>query len=74
MFQAKKPVFGSNYYPEAWDRNLIDEDIALMQSMGLNCVRIAEFAWSTMEPEEGKFDFSLFREVEIGRASCRERV
>ena len=48
MFQAKKPVFGSNYYPEAWDRNLIDEDIALMQSMGLNCVRIAEFAWSTM--------------------------
>lgn len=63
MFQAKKPVFGSNYYPEAWDRNLIDEDIALMQSMGLNCVRIAEFAWSTMEPEEGKFDFSLFREV-----------
>jgi beta-galactosidase GanA len=29
----------------------------------MNTVRIAEFAWSTMEPEEGKYDLSLFREV-----------
>lgn len=70
MFKVKKPIFGSNYYPEAWDRSEIDKDLDRMCEMGLNCVRIAEFAWKTMEPEEGKYDFSLFREVVD---KCRER-
>lgn len=63
MFKVKKPIFGSNYYPEAWDRSEVDKDLDLMVELGLNCVRIAEFAWATMEPEDGVFDFSLFREV-----------
>lgn len=63
MYDFKPPYFGSAYYPEAWDRSQIDEDLDLMVSHGLNAVRIAEFAWSNMEPEDGKFDFSLFREV-----------
>ena len=63
MFKPKMPIFGANYYPEAWERSQIDQDLDLMQEMGLNCVRIGEFAWSTMEKEEGKFDFSIFREV-----------
>lgn len=70
MFTVKKPIFGSNYYPEAWDRGEIDKDLDRMQEMGLNCVRIAEFAWKTMEPEEGRYDFSLFREVVD---KCRDR-
>ncbi len=63
MFEVKKPVLAANYYPEAWERKEIDFDLDLMVEMGINCVRIAEFAWSTMEPKEGEFDFSLFREV-----------
>lgn len=70
MFKVKKPIFGSNYYPEAWEHTEIDKDLDLMVKLGLNCVRIAEFAWATMEPEDGKFDFSLFREVVD---KCRER-
>ncbi len=70
MFEVKKPIYGSNYYPEAWDRSEIDRDLDAMVGLGLNCVRIAEFAWKTMEPEEGKYDFSLFREVVD---KCRER-
>lgn len=70
MFKVRKPIFGSNYYPEAWERTEIDKDLDLMVKLGLNCVRIAEFAWATMEPEDGKFDFSLFREVVD---KCRER-
>ena len=63
MFSVKKPIFGCNYYPEAWDRNQIDTDLDRMQEFGMNCVRIAEFAWKTMEPREGEYDFSLMREV-----------
>jgi beta-galactosidase len=28
-----------------------------MEEANINVVRLAEFAWSKMEPEEGKFDF-----------------
>ncbi len=34
-----------------------------MAEAGFNCVRMAEFAWSVIEPEEGRYDFSLFDEV-----------
>lgn len=63
MYDFKPPYFGAAYYPEAWDRSEIDADLERAVSHGLNCLRVAEFAWSTMEPEEGKYDFSLFREV-----------
>ncbi len=66
----KKQFLGVAYYPEAWDRGQIKEDLDHMLEHGISCVRIAEFAWKTMEPEEGKFDFSLFREVVD---ACRER-
>lgn len=63
MFKAGKPYFGAAYYPEAWDKEQVDEDIRLMLEMGMNTVRIAEFAWSNMEPAEGVYDFSLMRTV-----------
>lgn len=51
---------GSAYYPEQWGAGDLDRDIAVMKELGLNTVRMAEFAWSVLEPEEGKYDFSLF--------------
>lgn len=55
--------YGVAYYPEVWDKSNIDNDILKMKEIGLNTVRIGEFAWSTVEKEEGKFDFSLFEYV-----------
>ena len=37
-----------------------------MQEAGFNTVRLAEFAWSRLEPEPGRFDFDwLDRAIEI---------
>ena len=57
------PYFGAAYYPEAWPREQIDTDLDIAASLGLNTLRVAEFAWATMEPREGEYDFSIFREV-----------
>ncbi|MCJ7708833.1 MAG: beta-galactosidase, partial [Anaerolineales bacterium] len=46
---------GAAYYPEHWPEECWPEDIRLMQQAGLTVVRLAEFAWSTMEPEAGAF-------------------
>ena len=55
--------FGAAYYPELWDKAEIDKDIKVMKEYGLNCMRVGEFAWSTMEKTEGVYDFSLFKYV-----------
>lgn len=51
---------GVDYYPEHWPAEMIDEDIKRMKDMGVNMVRIGEFAWHLMEAKEGVFDFSFF--------------
>ena len=50
--------FGASYYPEQIDAGEIEPDARLMQAAGLNVARMGEFAWSRMEPEDGRFDFS----------------
>jgi len=59
----KKLYHGAAWYPELWDEEVLKQDIELMQATGINVVRIGEFAWSVIEPEEGKYDLSLFVKV-----------
>jgi beta-galactosidase len=53
---------GAAYYPELW-KDKIDEDLRLMKDAGINVVRIAEFAWSAVEPEEGRHDWNWLDET-----------
>ncbi len=59
----KKPFLGAAYYPEAWDECEIAHDIGQMKQAGITCVRVAEFAWLSMEPERGKFEFEWLHRV-----------
>lgn len=49
---------GVCYYPEQWDSSLWQQDAQAMVKMGIKVVRIAEFAWSRMEPEQGQYDWA----------------
>ena len=49
--------FGIDYYPEQWPTERWPEDASLMAEAGVNLVRMAEFAWSFLEPSPGRFDF-----------------
>ena len=51
------PYLGAAYYPEDWPLEQIDDDVALMLEAGMNVMRVGEFAWSGMEPEENRFEF-----------------
>jgi beta-galactosidase len=50
--------FGVDYYPEHWPQERWATDARLMQEAGINVVRLAEFAWSYLEPRPGYFDFA----------------
>jgi beta-galactosidase len=58
--------FGVDYYPEHWPEERWSIDARLMADAGMNVVRLAEFAWSKLEPKEGLFDFDwLDRAIDI---------
>ena len=46
---------GVCYYPEQWPESIWAEDAARMRELGITFVRIAEFAWSRIEPEPVRF-------------------
>lgn len=54
---------GVAYYPEHWPEERWPEDIRLMKEANINVVRLADFAWSRLEPEEGKYNFEWLDRV-----------
>jgi beta-galactosidase len=53
-------LYGVVYYPEQWPETRWDVDLGRIVEAGMNVVRMGEGAWSVWEPEEGRYDFSLF--------------
>jgi beta-galactosidase len=59
QFSNVPPVLlGAAWYPEQWPEAQWDKDLALMETCHIHLVRVGEFAWSSMEPQEGKYDFT----------------
>ncbi|MBO4303336.1 MAG: beta-galactosidase [Lentisphaeria bacterium] len=54
---------GTAYYPEVWTKEEIREDALRMKKIGVNSIRIGEFAWSHLEPTEGNFTFDWLLEA-----------
>ncbi len=57
-----KMTMGVAYYPEHWDKSLWRDDLRRMLRAGISTIRIAEFAWNLIEPQEGVFTFKFFDE------------
>ncbi len=55
--EAQPPLYlGTAWYPEQWPEARWDADLKLMEDAHVRFVRIGEFAWSRIEPSEGKYD------------------
>ena len=50
---------GADYFPEQWleQPEVLEEDLRLMKAAGCNVTSVGMFAWSALEPEEGRFAF-----------------
>ena len=46
---------GAAYYPEQWPKDQWEGDFAKMKALGVNTVRMTEFAWSSIESVPGRF-------------------
>ena len=75
--------FGVDYHPEQWvypyggtrenPEAAWERDVELMQTAGINVVRMGEFTWGLCEPEEGKYDFAWLKRVMdlLGKAGIK---
>ncbi len=65
---------GVCYYPEHWPEQLWESDLRRMLAAGITVIRIAEFAWSKVEPREGEFTFDFFQRFLDLCQSCGMKV
>lgn len=56
-------TIGMDYYPEQWDESMWQEDVRRMAALGVKVVRIGEFAWSELEPQEGDYRFEWLDKI-----------
>ena len=54
-------IHGADYNPDQWQESpdILSEDMRLMKLANCNEMSVGIFAWSALEPEEGRFDFSF---------------
>lgn len=51
-------LYGAAYYEEYEPHDRLAKDVEMMKAAGINVVRIGESTWSTLEPQDGVFDYS----------------
>ena len=54
LLDGTKFTLGVCYYQEHWPETMWETDLARMLESGIEVIRVAEFAWSLTEPEEGR--------------------
>ena len=62
LLDKERLKLGVCYYPEHWPKEMWREDLERMADVGIEVIRIAEFAWTKIEPQEGRFDYTFFDE------------
>ncbi|GAB3175405.1 hypothetical protein GCM10027059_49020 [Myceligenerans halotolerans] len=53
-----KILYGGDYNPEQWPRDVWEEDYAAFGKAAIDTVTLNVFAWSHLQPEEDTYDFS----------------
>ncbi|NLF30864.1 MAG: beta-galactosidase [Planctomycetes bacterium] len=50
-------LHGGDYNPDQWTPDVWDQDMRLMKLAGCNAMSVGIFAWTALEPAEGRFEF-----------------
>ncbi|MCH4889801.1 beta-galactosidase [Acidaminobacter sp. JC074] len=56
-------IYGADYNPEQWSKDVWLEDMTLMKECKVNMVNLNIFGWALLEPSEGVYDFSMLDEM-----------
>lgn len=61
--KVKKIVYGGDYNPEQWPREIWKEDMRLLKDAHIDILTLNVFNWATLQPSEEEYDFSKLDEI-----------
>lgn len=56
-------LFGGDYNPEQWPRQVWDTDMELLKRAHVNSVTLNVFSWALLQPNDGDYDFSMLDDI-----------
>ena len=81
MSQPTQPLFpfllhGGDYNPDQWRHvpGTVDEDFRLFREAGINSLTLGVFAWSALEPEDGRYEWGWLDDAMDRAAAAGMRV
>ncbi|GAA6412016.1 beta-galactosidase [Blautia coccoides] len=56
-------LYGGDYNPEQWPREVWEEDMRMMRKAHINVVTLNVFSWASLQPSEDIYDFERLDEI-----------
>lgn len=65
MISSKTPyiLYGGDYNPDQWSKEIIEEDMRLLKLANINIVTLPVFSWALLQPDEDTYDFEWLDEI-----------
>ena len=61
--KVNKIVYGGDYNPEQWPKEVWKEDMKLLKEAHIDVLTLNVFAWASLQPSEEEYDFSRLDEI-----------
>ncbi|HOX84817.1 MAG TPA: beta-galactosidase [bacterium] len=59
----KKILYGGDYNPEQWPREIWHKDIRMFKRANIDIVTLPVFSWALLQPSEERYDFQWLDEI-----------
>ncbi len=61
--KTDKVLYGGDYNPEQWPKEIWKEDMRLLTLAGIDIVSINIFSWAALQPSEDEYNFSVLDDI-----------
>jgi len=61
--KVNKVLYGGDYNPEQWPKEIWKEDMRLLTLAGVDVVTLNVFSWAALQPSEDEYTFSLLDDI-----------
>ena len=61
--KVHKIIYGGDYNPEQWPKEIWREDMKLLKEAGVDTVTLNTFSWAALQPSEEEYDFGKLDEI-----------
>lgn len=72
MKKWERILYGGDYNPNQWPRDIWEEDMRLFKKAGINSATVNVFSWAKLQPSEEIYDFSELDDIidMLSRENC----